>query len=147
MPKTLADMTAEERAECVGMWANVEDDYISVIAEVNGTGTCVIVCPVRQGCDATYPNNMVTPRFDLPRAWTPDGEPELTQALAEEEYQYGVTYTGVKHGGHHIEWVEPTGDAEWDKETLHLLASRWERKGQSPKIVRRRVSAPEVINE
>ena len=69
------------------------------------------------------------------------------QALAEEEYQYGVTYIGVKHGGHHIEWVEPTGDAELDKETLQLLIKRWKRKGQSPKIVRRRVSAPEVINE
>lgn len=73
--------------------------------------------------------------------------PELAQALAEEEYQYGVTYTGLKHGGHHIEWVEPTEDAEFDKETLHLLASRWERKGQFPKIVRRRVSPPEVISE
>ena len=69
------------------------------------------------------------------------------KALDGEEYQYGVTYIGVKHGEHHIEWVEPTGDAELDKETLHLLASRWERKGQFPKIVRRRVSAPEVINE
>ena len=69
------------------------------------------------------------------------------QALEGKEYQYGVTYTGVRHGGHHIEWVEPTGDAELDKETLHLLATRWERKGQSPKIVRRRVSPPEVIND
>ena len=69
------------------------------------------------------------------------------QALAEEEYQYGVTYIGVKHGGHHIEWVEPTGDAEWDKETLQLLVKRWKGEGQSPKIVRRRVSAPEVISE
>ena len=66
--------------------------------------------------------------------------PELAQALAEETYEYGVTYTGVKHGGHHIEWVEPTGDAEWDKETLQLLIKRWKRKGQSPKVVRRRVS-------
>ena len=73
--------------------------------------------------------------------------PELAQALAEETYEYGVTYIGVNHGGHHIEWVESTGDAEFDKETLHLLASRWERKGQFPKIVRRRVSQPEVINE
>ena len=73
--------------------------------------------------------------------------PELAQALAEEEYQYGVTYTGLKHGGHHIEWVEPTEDAEFDKETLQLLVKRWERKGQFPKIVRRRVSPPEVINE
>ena len=69
------------------------------------------------------------------------------QEVEGEECQYGVTYVGTKNGGHHIEWVEPTGDAELDKETLHLLASRWERKGQSPKIVRRRVSPPEVIND
>ena len=74
-------------------------------------------------------------------------EQAYEQAVAEEEYQYGVTYTGLKHGGQHIEWVEPTGDAELDKETLHLLASRWERKGQSPKIVRRRVSPVEVISD
>lgn len=73
--------------------------------------------------------------------------PELAQALAEEEYQYGVTYIGVNHGGHHIEWVENTGDAEWDKDTLQLLVKRWKRKGQSPKVLRRRVSPPEVISE
>ena len=67
------------------------------------------------------------------------------EAVTEEEYQYGVTYIGVKHGGHHIEWVESTGDAEWDKGTLQRLVKGWERKGQSPKIVRRRVSPVEVI--
>ena len=69
------------------------------------------------------------------------------QAVAGEHYQYGVTYIGVKHGGHHIEWVESTGDTEWDKETLQLLVKRWKKRGQSPKVVRRRVSQPEVINE
>ena len=73
--------------------------------------------------------------------------PELAQALAEEEYQYGVTYTGLKHGGQHFQWVESTGDTEWDKETLQLLIKRWKKQGQSPKIVRRRVSAPEVISD
>lgn len=72
--------------------------------------------------------------------------PELAQALAEEEYQYGVTYTGINHGGNHIEWVDPTGDTEFDKETLQIIVKRWEQWGQSPKIVRRRVSQPEVIN-
>ena len=74
-------------------------------------------------------------------------EQAYEQAVAGEQYQYGVTYIGVKHGGHHIEWVEPTGDAEWDKETLQLLVKRWKKRGQSPKIVRRRVSQPEVISE
>ena len=73
--------------------------------------------------------------------------PELAQALAEETYEYGVTYIGVNHGGHHIEWVESTGDAEFDKDSLQLLVKRWKRRGQSPKVVRRRVSPPEVINE
>ena len=74
-------------------------------------------------------------------------EQAYEQALAEEKYQYGVTYTGLKHGGQHFQWLESTGDTEWDKETLQLLVKRWKRKGQSPKIVRRRVSQPEVISE
>ena len=74
-------------------------------------------------------------------------EQAYEQAVAGEQYQYGVTYTGLKHGGQHFQWVESTGDAEWDKETLQLLVKRWKKRGQSPKIVRRRVSQPEVISE
>ena len=73
--------------------------------------------------------------------------PELAQALSEEEWQYGVTYTGLNHGGQHIQWVESTGDDEWDKETLQWLIKRWKNQGQSPKIVRRRISPPEVVSE
>ena len=73
--------------------------------------------------------------------------PELAQALAEEEYQYGVAYIGLNHGGQHFQWVESTGDSEWDKETLQWLIKRWKRQGQSPKVVRRRVSPPEVVSE
>ena len=69
----------------------------------------------------------------------------LAEELAEEEYQYGVAYTGLNHGGQHFQWVENTGDAEWDKETLQWLIKRWKKQGQSPKIVRRRVSPPEAI--
>lgn len=70
---------------------------------------------------------------------------EVIGALAEEEYQYGVTYTGVNHGGHHIEWVESTGDSELDEDRLQIVVKGWKQMGQSPKIVRRRISAPEVI--
>ena len=77
----------------------------------------------------------------IAKSWT------NAKALAEEEWQYGVTYIGVNHGGHHIEWMESTGDAEWDKDSLQLLVKRWKRRGQSPRVVRRRVSPPEVINE
>lgn len=76
-----------------------------------------------------------------------DMQDPLEQSAAEEKYQYGVTYTGLKHGGQHFQWVESTGDTEWDKETLQLLVKRWKKRGQSPKVVRRRVSQPEVISE
>ena len=76
MAKTLANMTAEERADCVGMWCSIA-----------GAGRlCVLlstendVANLGFSCDneftilsLRYKN--VTPRFDLPRAWTPDGEP------------------------------------------------------------------------
>ena len=75
MAKTLADMTAEERAECVGMWALIEGISLAVIAEADETNTCVVTYPQWDGDSAVHLNGMVTPRFDLPRAWTPDGEP------------------------------------------------------------------------
>ena len=75
MAKTLADMTAEERAECVGMWALIEGISLAVIAEADETNTCVVVYPRWDGDSAVHFNEMITPRFDLPRAWTLDGEP------------------------------------------------------------------------
>lgn len=76
MPKTLADMAAEERAECVGMWCSIAGAgrlcvLLSTENDVSNLGF---------SCDneftilsLRYKN--VTPRFDLPRAWTPAGEP------------------------------------------------------------------------
>ena len=75
MAKTLADMTAEERADCVGMWALIEGINLAVIVEVDETDTCVVIYPEWQSNTAVHLNEMVAPRFDLPRAWTPDGEP------------------------------------------------------------------------
>lgn len=66
---------------------------------------------------------------------------------AEEEYQYGVRYIGLNHGGYHIEWVEPSGDAELDKNILQSIVTRGKKWGQFPEAVRRRISPPEVVNE
>ena len=81
MYKTLADMTPEQRAACVGMWCDVrvpfkEDQKNLVIlthvdsrpkrAKVFGTGV---------GMTWSKRLQDVTPRCDLPRAWNPDGEP------------------------------------------------------------------------
>ena len=75
MAKTLADMTAEERADCVGMWALIEGISLAVITEADETSTCVVIYPEWQSNTAAHLNEMVIPRYDLPRAWTPDGHP------------------------------------------------------------------------
>ena len=83
MAKTLADMTPEEREQCVGMWCEYKDG--------NGTKLAVIVetwLTDPEACmayDISCHENRhplggdVTPRFDLPRAWNPDGTPPAGQ--------------------------------------------------------------------
>ena len=73
MSETLADMTKEERNECVGMWC------------VDGEGLLCIYTGEELGLGAgVYPEHRLvmrsffdelTPRPDLPRAWTVDGQP------------------------------------------------------------------------
>lgn len=75
MTKTLADMTAEERANCVGMWSLIEGINLAVISEADETNACVVIYPQWEGDSAVHLNEIVTPRHDLPRAWTSDGEP------------------------------------------------------------------------
>ena len=79
MAKTLADMTAEERADCVGMWC---DNLVStadnpkpvVLACVQGE-RCWILHTDLHGEWSCFSLGSVSPRFDLPRCWTSDGEP------------------------------------------------------------------------
>ena len=77
MAKTLADMAAEERTECVGMWCSIagagrlcvllstENDMANLGFSHDNEFT--MLSPLK------YKN--VTPRFDLPRAWMPCGLP------------------------------------------------------------------------
>ena len=147
MTKTLADMTSEERADCVGMWALIEKINLAVIVEVDETDTCVVVYPEWQGDSAVHLNEMVTPRYDLPRVWTPDGEPEIAQALVEETWEYSIQLkdhtgeweTATNSETHLEEWWEYLKYAEW------AMAEEQEH-GYSCRIVRRRVSPPEAIN-
>ena len=75
MAKTLADMTSEERADCVGMWADTTGQGLGVVVNATEPSDCWVLFPEGGGCVATCHNQRVTPRFDLPRVWTPDGEP------------------------------------------------------------------------
>ncbi|OFT67726.1 hypothetical protein [Corynebacterium sp. HMSC05D03] len=84
---TLADLTPEERAECIGLWGNHTfwgQVLISITDGVQFRGVNVeIICfvdgrPVREWASTSE----VTPRPDLPRAWAPDGTPP------EGEWEY-----------------------------------------------------------
>ena len=146
MAKTLVDMTAEERANCVGMWC---DNLVStadnpkpvVLACVQGE-QCWILHTDLHGEWSRFPLGSVSPRPDLPRAWTPDGEPELAQALAEETWEYGVEYKYLTNRG--AEWRLDPG-VGWHK--TYRDAERAASASVQFRIVRRRVSKPEVINE
>ena len=97
MAKTLADMTAEERADCVGMWC---DNLVStadnpkpvVLACVQGE-RCWILHTDLHGEWSCFPLGSVSPRFDLPRAWTSEGDPvdgaweESTAELPTKDYK------------------------------------------------------------
>ena len=85
MTKTLADMTAEERADCVGMWALIEGISLAVITEADETSTCVVIYPEWQSNTVVHLNEMVTPRLDLPRVWTPGGEPVAVEWEQDNE--------------------------------------------------------------
>jgi hypothetical protein len=81
-PRSLADMTFDEREECRGMWADVYRP------EYEYTHQCVIDAPnydwdnglsrVLWVGDGFYTpcQEDVTPRFDLKRAWQSDRQPE-----------------------------------------------------------------------
>ena len=68
--------------------------------------------------------------------------PELAQALSEETYEYGVEYKYLTDRG--AEWrLDP--DVGWHK--TYRDAERAASASVQFRIVRRRVSPPEVINE
>ena len=88
--KTLADMTAEERAQCVGMWCEDENSnslciYMGEYIGREWLAMCAYPNPEYESDYASYATlDDITPRPDLPRAWTPGGKPPV----GEWEYDY-----------------------------------------------------------
>ena len=74
--RTLADMTPEERDQCRGMWCDTPK-YPEVILLKpmfdEALGWSLLI--PGEGKKVDYPHAAITPRFDLPRAWTPAGDP------------------------------------------------------------------------
>lgn len=70
--------------------------------------------------------------------------PELAQALAEETYEYAVQ---VKRGDGWEYTYEPWDNRWQDSYTVQEIRAQRDHPGEETRIVRRRVSPPEVINE
>ena len=151
MAKTLADMSAEERANCVGMWAeHAHPHYDGLEVIIDSDHDSVTTISTKSGQQYIVVGEVmrhITPRFDLPRAWTPDGEPEFAQALAEEAYEYSFQVQNTIDMWEHPSCAgEPDRwwDTESEAEEAALAAHEY---GYPIRIVRRRVSTVEVINE
>ena len=74
MSRTLADMTPTERQECVGRWAEVRR-HLVIITEIDEQRGDAYVFRVETQNIEWYFLPDLAPRMDLPRAWTPAGEP------------------------------------------------------------------------
>ena len=87
--KTLADMTPQERAECVGMWVSY--------ATPMGEHTAIY----EMGSTLFEPGfgrfnrslDTITPLLDLPRAWTMEGEPPAGDWEDDYTDSDGITLT------------------------------------------------------
>lgn len=81
--RTLADMTPQERSHCRGMWCDFPDPdertnlAIYIGDSPNHQGFCELIHEGQLGT-LTIPENL-TPRYDLPRTWAPDGTPPAGQ--------------------------------------------------------------------
>lgn len=90
---TLADMSAEERAECVGMWVSYKTPMgeHTAIYEMGSTLFEPGFGRFNRSLDT------ITPHPDLPRAWQPDGTPpqgewEYAEYLGDHDGMTDVFY-------------------------------------------------------
>ena len=80
--------------------------------------------------------NRVTPRFDLPRAWPPDGTP------VAGDWEYAVQYK-TPDGW---EYSRESWDCRWqESEAVQEVRALRDHPGEETRIVRRLVSQPEVM--
>lgn len=76
---TLADMTPREREQCRGMWCEDEDGFLFVYRGDHIGRDWLAVCAYPEDVHESYsPLGYLTPRPDLPRAWSKDGTPPKT---------------------------------------------------------------------
>lgn len=85
MARTLADMTPKQRYDCVGMWATVSSEHYPAVIVRIYVGNPDYAQMLAPEINDYYTSNLasVTPRFDLPRAWSPDGTPPAGEWLTQ----------------------------------------------------------------
>lgn len=124
-PRTLADMTEEERQQCQGMWCDFhrgddapKEPKLGILGHWDKTrGAATIITP-KEVYFWCAPEN-ITPRPSLPRAWNPDG----TRITADYEWclvdenQHIHTETGQEH----VPFPPGTGIHRW---TTHWEAAQ-----------------------
>lgn len=69
---------------------------------------------------------------------------KAVEALATEEWEYGVEYTGINHGNRHTEWC-PREHYLTSKKKAEMEYKKMEKMRMNPHMVRRRVSPKEYI--
>ncbi|MCK2199177.1 hypothetical protein [Corynebacterium callunae] len=122
MAKTLADMTPEERKAYVGMWCEW-DGGLRIIGQIFAPHVtfCGLVRPNDWGLPSTADLELVTPRFDLPRAWNPDGTPP------EWDWQYADYTPGMNRGFYSVdESVEKGPELSGGTTRARRLVGEWE---------------------
>ena len=144
MYKTLADMTPEQRAACVGMWCDVrvpfkEDQKNLVIlthvdsgpkrAKVFGTGI---------GMTWSKRLQDVTPRCDLPRAWNPDGTPLAEKREWRVESTKGAEFASTP-------WTDEKEARDIVQKSRNALTALGIDPTGHVRLVRRLVSQPEGV--
>lgn len=133
--KTMDEYSPEERAGMVGMWAGYNrheaggapDDFVIITGELNEAGRVPCYNPLAPSPTAWAPDLwMLTPRFDIPRAWGTDGNPELQEATAAEKPEHPETLTTVEDYENAPEGtvVAKNGWLPWVK----TRSNRWEDK-------------------
>lgn len=137
MTKTFADMTPEERADCVGMWCDIETPMGTetvIYDQSRWTKGPTLFEPEFGHFDVDLSD--ITPRFDLPRAWMPDDKP------VSGEWEYAVQYLtpdGWKYS-------RESWDCRWqESEAVQEVRAYRDHPGQETRIVRRLVGDPEVM--
>lgn len=97
MSRILADMTPAERAECVGMWCETTSPRgLGILARLDDGYQDATVLHVDSGDSWLHGLAEVALRYDLPRAWTPDGDP------VPGEWEYAV--------GHVVDYADGQKD-------------------------------------